>query len=87
MTTSDTLYRIAEMGREHYQQSAEFERQQKEAIASVLEQIIAIVGFKLGPPYDEPLFESFYSVPRLLDHIKSVTQSVTEHVEESSDAS
>lgn len=66
--------RIAQMGLEHYRSSADFQREQVEAMADVLNQIIEIVGFIPGPPYDEPLFQSFVSVPRLLDHIRGLSK-------------
>ena len=72
MVTSETLARIARMEADHYRSSEEFQRQQAEAVAECLREIIDIVGFKPGPPYDYPLFESFYSVPRLLDHIRAI---------------
>lgn len=52
--------------------SADFHRDQSERLAGALQDIIDIVGFEPGPPYDEPLFKSIYSVPRLLEHIRSL---------------
>lgn len=67
--------RFAEISLKHYQSMETFEREQKDAIANVLDQIIEIVEFVPGPPYDEPLFKSFVSVPRLLDHIRAMKEA------------
>lgn len=64
---------IAQRSVDHYQGESAFYQQQCDAIADVLQQVIEIVGFEPEPPYNEPLFRGFYSVPRLLEHIRLLT--------------
>lgn len=67
---STTLERIETMRADHYESLEQFEREQVKQLADTLQEVIDIVGFQPGPPYDYPLFKSIYSIPRLLAHIR-----------------